>query len=299
MSKVHQKCLIASAVTHGLLVVMLVVGSAFVPRKVPEEAPTFTLVDFPDFLIDEPNLVGGGNPKAGMPNPEPAPPALAPAPAPPRQPEAPAEKVIVPEPKPAEPEPNKFNLSEAVVKKAEPKPESAAKPEVTAKPDGRFDLSKAERKTIMPAPSAKAAPLQESSGPSAREAQLANAAGAALTRMQQGLSTGVGEIGVPGPGGAAYASYNLALRKIYEDAWIPPAAATDNEPIVEAEVTIGRDGSVLSARVTKKGQKPELDQSVQRTLNRVKKVPAFPSGSKDEQRTFKINFNLSTKLKFG
>jgi TonB family protein len=279
MKGTERKCLVASAVTHGLLVVMLLIASAFVPEKPREETISFILTSIPDMIIDEPNLMVGGNPNTGVPEPEPPqpvpriePPPVRPEPIPARIPEPEPVKPIVP----SQPPPKQFNLTEATTRKASPKPEP------------RFDLSKA-RKTIKPAAPAR---IPENRDSALRETQLATS----MSRLRTGMSSGIGEIDVPGPGGPAYASYNLVLRKFYEDAWRPPQVATDNEPIVEVEVTIARDGRVLAARITKKSGKRELDASVQTTLDRVKKVAPFPSGSKDEKRIFNINFNLSSKL---
>lgn len=313
MKRLQRKCLIASAVTHGLLLVMLLVGSAFVPhRRPPDDAISIQLVDIPDLLVDEPNMVGGGNPKAGLPDPVPAPvpqlpvvpapqpvqpqpqPAPVPAPVQPQPEDAKPEKTADEKPLPPKPEPSPFNFAEAkTVKPATPKPSS---------PAPSFDFGKAERKTIKPTASssrASGSATAEASAAAAREAQIASAMGAARARMQQGLSTGVGEIGIPGPGGAAYASYGLAIKKIYYDAWIAPTAAGDNEPTVEVEVVIARDGTVLSKRITKRSGKRELDRTVGEAIDRVKKTRPFPSGSTDEKRTFKIHFNLNSKTSIG
>ena len=64
---VQKKCLTASAITHGLLVVLFFVGSAFAPqRPKPEPLMTpFELVNIPLDLVEEPNVVrgnAGGNP---------------------------------------------------------------------------------------------------------------------------------------------------------------------------------------------------------------------------------------------
>jgi colicin import membrane protein len=315
MKSLQRKCFVASAVTHTLLLVMLLVGSAFVPHKPPaDDSIAIQLVDIPDILVDEPNVVGGGNPRAGLPNVDPVPVTQAPSvPTPAPKPEPPAPEPVkqpIPEPAPAKPEkklepepppkpePNPFNLAEAKTIKS---PAPAPKP---AENKPAFDLGKAERKVIKPAPSrsptsASSEAARESSAAAAREAKIASAAGAALANLSKGLSTGVGEIGIPGPGGAAYASYGLALRKIYYDAWIPPAAAGDGEPIVQVEVVIARDGKVLSSRILKRSGKRELDRSVQETLNRVKKVREFPSGSSDEKRTYQIHFDLSNRQSYG
>ena len=90
--------------------------------------------------------------------------------------------------------------------------------------------------------------------------------------------------------------YGLYLKKIYEEAWIPPTAAKDNEPVVEVEIVVAKDGRVLSGQILKRSGNANLDRSVQNTLSCVKKVRPFPEGSTDEKRTFKINFNLTTKL---
>lgn len=319
MKRLQRKCLIVSAVTHSLLVVMLLVGSAFVPQRTQiDDGISIQLIDIPDLLVDEPNVLGGGNPKAGIPDPQPAVPLQASPPAPAAQPQA-APPAAKPEPqipdptpaatpaktqeeKPAEPpkpEPNPFNFAEAKTVK----PATTPKP-VEAKPS--FDFGKAERKTIKPVANSRPSSANttssngaENSAAAAREAQMASAAAGALANLQKGLSTGVGEIGIPGPGGAAYASYGLVLRKIYYDAWIPPAAASDHEPVVQVEVVIARDGTVLSSRVTKPAGKRELDRTVQETLKRVKKVREFPSGSSDEKRTFQIHFDLSSRQSTG
>lgn len=322
MAPLSQKCFLASAVTHGLLIFSLFIGSAFLSRKPPEPGISFELVHIPAHLVDEPNMMGGGNPSAIAP-PEPfaAPPQPQPQPqgtptpppeVPPAPPEvekpapapAPAPPVIRPQPpepnpaaekrpaeRPAEPKPN-FDLDKAVRKAAPPKPETT------------FDLSKAEHRVVKP--SAAAPTRAGSASADDRTAERAEAARArsgvvsqALARVKGNLSSVGGSYEIPGPGGAAYASYHLALRKIYEDAWIPPGAARSGEPIVEVEVVIARDGTVLSRKILKRSGRSELDRTVQDALNRVKKVPAFPSGSTDEQRTFRINFNLADKPTVG
>jgi len=327
MANLQKKCLAASAFTHGLLVLLLVIGSAFITRQPPEITPSFELVDLSAMLVDTPNVVGGGNPNASLPPapaPEPirpvepaAPPAVQPrpqpepaAPPPEAKPEPKPEPVKLPEPvkppeiKPDRLNPDSFKISEKAIKKEKP-PEKA--PEKTAekapektKPEPSFDLGKAEKRVIKPT-ATKNNEAAATQAEAQKEQQMASARrGAAVTealsRVKGGLSTVGGTYDIPGPGGAAYASYHLALRKIYEEAWIPPQAARDNEPIVEVEVVIARDGTVLSRRITKKSGRAELDRTVQKTLDRVNKVPPFPSGSTDEKRTFRINFNLTDKL---
>ena len=81
----------------------------------------------------------------------------------------------------------------------------------------------------------------------------------------------------------------------------PVLTGRGDEPVVEVEVVIAKDGTILSQRIVKKSGRRELDNSIQNTLNRLikTKAPRFPEGSTDEKRPFKINFNLTEKLSVG
>ncbi len=298
MNGLQKKCLVASAFTHGLLLVLLFIGSAFIPSKPKENFIPLELVDINAMVVDEPNVVSGGNPNA-TPPPAPVTPK-----AQPQQPATPPQPVVKPEPK-AEPITEKIPEPKPAEKRFQIDPESFVKipdksKEKPPKAEPTFDFSKSEKRVIKPSNAAKE-PSDSENESRAREMKMAQArAGAlseAMSRLQGGLSKGIGEIGIPGPGGRAYASYGLVLRKIYEEAWIPPNAARDNEPTVGVEVVIRRDGTVLSRRIVKKSGRAELDRTVQKALDRVNKVPAFPSGSTDEQRKFEFDFNLTDKLR--
>jgi TonB family protein len=312
MSGLHKKCLVGSAFAHGLLLILVIVGSAFLPSKPQENFIPIDLIDLNATLVDEPNVVGGGNPDAALP-PATAPKVQPQPPAP--QPSPPAQPTSKPEPKP---EPIKEKESPhkepaPVEKTPEPKPEKKFQldpnsfkifdkttKEKPAKPEPSFDFSKAQKRVIKPSTSpAKDSANDENDARAAREAKLAQARAGALneimSHLQGGLSKGVGEIGVPGPGGRAYASYGLYLRKIYEEAWVPPTAARGNEPAVGVEIVIRRDGTVLSRRITRKSGRAELDRTVQKALDRVNKVNPLPSESTDEQRKFEFDFNLTDK----
>lgn len=337
MNRLTKKCLVGSAMMHGLLLVLVIVGSAFVPRKETPRIPTFDLVPLNAMLVNE-ELVGGGNPnavpneqQAGQPQlpqpqpeakPEPTPPAPQPEQKvePKPEPKVESKPEIKPEPKPEkrvepqhekkvetrEPEPeepkaanDRFKLNDkSKIKKIE----RADKGEKSApvKKSTEFDLSKTVRKTIRAESSDSSNSDEASTSKAAARAAARRAA--ALEQAMGAIRSGTGgstSIDVPGPGGPAYAGYGLYLKKIYEDAWIPPVAAKDNLPIVEVEVTIAKDGRVISSRITKRSGVSSLDRSVQDALNRVKRVPAFPAGSTDEKREFRINFNLTNKLGIG
>jgi TonB family protein len=62
---------------------------------------------------------------------------------------------------------------------------------------------------------------------------------------------------------------------------------------------VARDGRILSSSVIRASGDAQLDKSVRQALDRVTKLPAFPEGAKDAQRTFRINFELKSKRQFG
>jgi len=304
VNRLTKKCLAASAITHGLLLVIVFVGSAFIPAKPKFDPPAFEFIPLNAKLIEE-EMVGGGNPNVTeapkqqiQPTPVPQQP-LAQPPEPVKQPEKkpePIKNIEKPVDKPIE-QPkvanDRFKLDDkSKIKKIE----KTEKPE-TPKRTIDFDPKKVIKTKIQP----EKTDTSNSDDAAASKAQARAIAqkNAALEQIvgniQKGVS-GATTIDVPGPGGQAYVGYGLYLKKIYEEAWIPPTAAKDNEPVVEVEIVVAKDGRVLSGQILKRSGNANLDRSVQNTLSRVKKVRPFPEGSTDEKRTFKINFNLTTKL---
>ncbi len=318
MKGLQRKCLIGSVLLHGLLLVLVVVGSAFIPKNTPPPPPpAFEVFDAQSILVDQPNIVSGGNPNVTAP-PIAAPPIIAPVPQPTAPPVEEAkpptklpdpsredskkpEKKSQPEPEPIKPErskkpdPNAFDLDKAITKTPQTKNDKTDKAEKDK--STAFDLSKAERKTIKPAKEAKEASDGEENARGEKEKKLAMARSGAvsdiLRNLQGGLSKGGTSFDMPGPGGAAFASYDLYLKKLYEMAWVPPQAGRGNEPAVEVEITISREGKVLGHRILKPSGRRELDNSVNTVLNRIKTVKPLPEGGTDPKRTFRINFNLT------
>ena len=304
----QRKCFTASAVAHGLVILLVLVGSAFIPQKPVIEGPSFELFTLPEELIDDPNRVSGGNPLVTEPPapapvvqqpvvqqplqpvriPEPDPPKPEPVKPQPREPAPQPERVERPEPKVEEPDPFDFSKVRKVTPKNTPKPAE------TSKPDNSFDLSKVEKRRITPRKTTRS--NSRNSNAPEQSTQVAKALTESMSRVRGNLSSVGGSYDIPGPGGAAYASYHLAIRKIFEDAWIPPTVSRGNEPKVEVEVVIRRDGTVLEGRILQRSGHSTLDRTVDTTLKRVKKVPPFPAGSTDERRTFRFNFNLIDKL---
>ena len=100
---------------------------------------------------------------------------------------------------------------------------------------------------------------------------------------------------MPGPGAEAYANYASVVKSIYTQAWTPPEDTASDDANPRVSVTIARDGSVISSRIIEKAGDAPVDNSVQRTLDRVTYIAPFPDDATDRQRTYTINFNPKAK----
>jgi TonB family protein len=276
MNRLHKKCLIASTGVHSLLLLILLVGPAFLTSKSRSE--DLPVIDFiPSKFIDAP-FVGGGNRNAKPPPvvtpPAKPPPQPQPQPAPEKQREPDPPKVA---PKIPKPDPQAFE------DKTEPKPH---KPQISTK----LVEHKANVKTSSKETSA-AAEQQAQERQRAERQRFAEKIANVDKNIREVTSPGttIEEFG-PGTGGPAYASYAAWVRKVYEDAWELPEDTTANNAVAKATVTIANDGAVLSARLTQHSGDGPVDRSVQRTLDKVKVVAPFPDGAKEKERTYIIKF---------
>lgn len=318
MNRLHKKCVVASGFVHGILVLVVFVGSAFISPKPPPMEATINLVEIPDIVIDELMAGGGGNPNAAPPGTTLVPPPPVDTPPPQvEQPKAP-EPVRAPDPEP-EPEPApvkpkvvepapvkkpkvetpkpKVKVAEKPITKPKSKPKQTATKAPPKKAEVKVNLSKAVTRDV-PDTSAQKRAAAERAAERMEAARLADQREAALRGIVGNIASQAGgsgtSISIPGPGGPAYAHYGSYLKKLYETTWVPPQAARDDEPVVQVEVTISREGRVLSGKIIKKSGNVSLDRSVQSTLDRISRVKPLPEGTKDEKRTFRINFNLAT-----
>jgi TonB family protein len=64
-----------------------------------------------------------------------------------------------------------------------------------------------------------------------------------------------------------------------------------------AEVTIARDGTVVQARIVRFSGNVAVDDSVQMTLDRVRRLVPLPANAEEDQRTVTINFNAKPESK--
>jgi len=282
MNRLHKKCFIASAGFHLLLALILFVGPAFVSSN--NKSDDVPVLDFTPWKTVDALIKGGGNPGAqplaAAPQPQPAAPAPPPQPEKVRDPDPPKETVK--ETKPPKPE-----------ESLEPNPDAKPKKkEIVLKPVSRPSNTKEEAKARADAQARE----QAKAAADARR-QLASQLGRAADRMGSELSGGTTiELKGPGGGGVPYANFLQAVKTAYANAWVVPEGVADDNAITTASVTIARDGTVVSARISHRSGDGPVDASVQATLDRVRFAAPLPDDAKEDRRTVIINFNVKTKL---
>lgn len=281
MNRLQQKCFVASAGIHLLLLVILLIGPAFLaPRNKPDSRPPLDVI--PGKVIDD-LFSGGGNPHGTPPPPAPpAPPVQNPTP-PPEPPKARTQE-LPPEPvKPNLPDPNSLE------QKTDRKPRL---PEVSTVPVVH------KPNPTRPATTSTTTSTEDSEAQrvAERNKRIAAALGATARALRNDIAPGttIEALG-PGGGGEVYASYDQVVQSVYWHAWTPPQDTATDAAITKASVTIASDGTVLSAHIIKPSGDASVDRSVQQTLEKVTFIHAFPEGAKDKQRTYTIKFDLKAK----
>ncbi len=286
MNRLHRKCVIASAGLHLLLILVLFVGPGFLAPK--NTLPDMPILDFiPVETVDE-LISGGGNPNAkpppAAPNVRPvAEPAPPPPPAPPKpEPEQKSEPEVLPEPD---------------KKSTEPSLEVAPKPPRLPK----VNLKLTERKTASKAAQqARAEADRQAKQYAEYRRKLAGQIGSAANGLPGSISSSTSiEFKGPGGGGVPYANWLQAVKTDYTLAWELPQGIADDDATVAVTVTIARDGSVVSSRITRPSRNGAVDESVRATLARVRKTAPLPRTATEDQRTVTINFNVRAKKLLG
>ncbi len=307
------RCLAASISLHGILMAVLLLAPAF-SQKPPEIIEVQTLEFIPaNILEQEFNHLSGGSlasaPAHGGPAPQKPPVKVASALTkvePPATTKL-AEKVV-----------EKIHLAESPVKKktpSKPLPEDpAGDPQpVAAKPVKReiqvtANKVKVSAKEVESTRKEKQQREQEQERVEAEESRRAaveserqlreltenrrKATERAMGRLAKGLSSGV-NIDLP-VGGESYAGYASVLGQLYKSAWsrFKPSTTGRDVVLVRSEVTIARDGTIVTARVVTPSGVADVDRSVERALREVRRVPEFPKTNRDAQRIFPITFQL-------
>ena len=286
MNRMEQKCLIASAGMHGLLILLLVVGSAFFLETEKPKPPLPRLNVVPSILVDQAIAGGGGNPTVKPSDARPKGEMIVKPPEP-----------VPPTPKPPEKEPRPVDRKPEPTAKAKPdKPvlKEVVRPSPNAVPDWLKPVSKADREKTA----AEEAARQWAANAAAAKRAIGSAK-QGVQEVRRGFADGT-VVEAWGPGGAAYASYDAFVKEVYENAW-----AKERDTLVAeigtcvVRVTIARNGDVLSARIVDPSNNPAQDRSVRRVLNTVKFVAPFPQGATEKERTYTINFSRETKRGLG
>jgi len=318
----QQRCFYASAAVHGLVVLILVAGASFVVSHPPirNSSAAITFYRGP-FRLTDSDSHGGGKPSGTVapvrPPPAPVKPVVIPQDAAPVARPAPPQvtphhqrhsRPKPPEPKPPRPpEPDRKPvvepLSAAIPAAKKVTPETDTKPK-TATPKRKIEVNLTE---VVKHPKARVveedqAALAAASVAARRQqiqAQRELVANEVAKEIRDRLSHNDVTSEPQGEGGEAYVNYGEFVVGIFDRAWNPPAGIPDDSTVV-ARVVIGKDGKVLEARIETKSGLDALDKSVQAALDRVVTIgQPFPTGAKDERRTFLINFNLKAKRALG
>ena len=284
MDRLQQKCFAASAGVHSLLMVILVVGPAFlVPTSKPDNRPPLDVI--PTKVIDG-IFSGGGNPNGTPPPPAPPVPPAPPTPTPKPAPEPVKQQEPQPPPTPVKPQAVDPNTLET---KTDKKPRL---PDVSTTPVVRKRDTKKQQDTT----STTSAEQKEAQRIAERNQRIAAALGASARSLRADMKPGTSiEAFGPGGGGEVYAGYDQVVQSVYWHAWTPPDDTASDSAIVKASVVIASDGTVMSARIIQSSSDASVNRSVQRTLENVTFIHAFPEGAKEKQRTYTIKFDLKAK----
>jgi len=327
MSRLQTKCVFASMGAHLLLLAILIVSSAFVKPPANQETVRFVKI-FRDSQVTDAETQGGGNPNVST---EITPPPVAPAqpavqlPDPPKAEPPPKKqepkkqepkKTEPPKPEPKKTEPTKVvknQNSPVIVPKANlvDKPDAkkievnldvvkkaTSDPEIQRKKLERERAAKEERDRQEREYQAQVRAQIDAIESAKRERrELVAAVSGAAGKMDTALSRTT-NVEMPGPGGEAFINYADLIYTRYYRAWQTPEGKDVRNP-VKVEIVVARDGRVISSRIIRTSGDSQLDGSVRQALDRVTKLPAFPEGAKDVERTFRINFELKSKRQFG
>ena len=308
MTRLQKKCMVCALGLHGLLAGIVFFSAAF--RNRPEESELQVLSMIPANLLDRAGA-GGGTPAVSVAPPQPLPPqALPPEPqvvprvvtpmpkVQPRElPPTPTPKHIEPPAPTPEPEPVETSHESAIAVEHKP-----AKPHheihVSYEPASSLLKNKKTKENTQAEQEAAAA-----AAAAAERKRLKHVADS-LSQLASGVESSSADktvVEVPGIGGGGevFAGYNDAVYNIYYHAWSTPDSVPDRLTAPEARIVVERDGSIRSAELVTRSGEAALDKSVERALKAVSSLPRFPAGAHDEQRVFRIRFNLDAKKASG
>jgi TonB family protein len=311
MNRLQKKCLIATTGFHLLLVVILIVGPGFFTEKPkPEDATMLDMI--PDKSIEAALNSGEKDAKPPTPTPivtpPPQPVATPPTPTPPPQPQPKPEVTPPPEPKPEKTFTEKVKeifTPEPVKQDPDPTPDPKPKPAKPVKPKPQHEVKvnlddKITRTTPVDDSVQKAAAEERRQQREAQRAARARADAihSAVQNLQANLTSST-KVSMPGHSSVSYAGYASKIKTIYTRAWQMPKTAANDETTATVSITVSSEGRVISSKIVDKSGDPDVDASVQQTLDRVDFIAPFPEGATEKTKTFIIDFNLKAKRMFG
>ena len=294
MTRLQKKCLIATAGSHLLLVLILLVGPGFFTSE-PKPDDTKLLDVIPANLIDAAFTSGVKNAQPPPPPPIVQPPEPLPTPPQPKPvvtpPEPKPEPVKPPDPEPVKP-PDKLSPDELTPVDTKPKPKvHEIKPDLTKK-----IVKKVPVKNTEDTEAENEARIQKQK----RDARL-KAIASAASAIKNNASSATAVDTMPGNSTVAYASYAAAVKSIYQHEWDrnKPTDASSEDASALIEVTIARDGTVVSSRMVTPSGDASMDRAVRRMLDHVTFIAPFPDDMKEKERTFPIKVTLNAKRLLG
>lgn len=303
MSRLEKKCVIGSAAFHGLLLVIVLFGAAFLPSKTPD--PSAGVIT----IATGPLNVGAGTPAVNS-DPAPVPPAPeAHPPQPQPDPPKPVEPVKPPEEAhhdPVKPKQPKRDLANDAEKDKGPLPVKVKPEKKDSKDNAKSSLTK---KVIVHSNMVDKAAMQLAQAQRAKEerayrdaqaqrAQILSEIKGTIGEAGKGLTTSpvVSSSGIDTSGGGVSRDYGEGLKTIYDANWSLNADAYDEETSACVRVVVQRDGTIKSATMTKSSGHAAFDRSVKAALNKVTRVRAFPPEMKDAEREFTWKFERKTRI---
>jgi TonB family protein len=294
MKRLQRKLLLISAVAHGILLLVVLVGPAFMRRPGPRSEDLPVLRVIPEHLID------AAFHQSASPAQEPAEPAEpAPSQVVPREPQpipTPAKPPVTRTPPPVQPV--RSDPVPTPQPRVDPAPRTQEPPPATPPPPARAPVS-VSKSLVTRGERPPARPREDTARTERAQQQAARAVESqvkdALSGIRRQSSDAV--VSVPGAGGAAYANYRQVVQTVYDQAWLEPQDVSRTDLAVLVEVVIRKDGKVLSDAIVRTSGLSSLDRSVQAALDRVRVggLPPFPQETRDMQRTFRIEFNLRSR----
>ncbi len=284
---------------HVSLVGVLLICSAFVGSKEEPKDNVIDIIPFGgNFTVTDGPSHGGGTPPPVQPVKAPQPVQAPPPPAPAAQ----REEQVEPTPK--------------KIEKPVEKVEKVEKTKPVVKDDGEeFTSKKTHTPKISLKPVIRTAKTTKTNGKtrdtdgeadSRAETDRKNRAKLASTifGMADSISRSTAQSVVSdsfgdGSGGVAAVNYRTVLFTRYYNAWLSPEEVDDNDATTDARIVIARDGTVVSWTIERRSGSSSMDRSVERALRSVRKIEAFPPAWRESEKTFRIRFNLKSKLGIG